>query len=428
MAFVSVGLFSALVALVPTQGPIAGPQTVDAIARDATSVSVHVSVASAAAAVALRPTLRVGETTCELTDVSVVANRVQSVDVDLTRCDAFKDADEDLDSVTLTLASVDGTEGEPLTLEVPLKDADESIPWSGALKTPFSWGIFSFALVVVLGGAYALVGCRLSQTEDKKFEASAKKLLPQGQTWRLKMPWNLPAKPMSGLDFGTSGIAGKLVFVGAAIATVLALGDQLDSALSEEQQTAFAVANVIALLVAGAAPLIVLGLQARYRPVWPKASPAAAPSTPLLTEAEAIQNVAVAILGRSEPFALYTSPGDELAASATKAGVPTADEKWLALGDEQLVASVPGVVLGSAVTAAAVTMQVAALQWAADQADVGWWTDGAAFVLALGVSIYCVTVAGSIAVNGRRPPLIDRTDDSANASAPAAVTRRAFLP
>jgi hypothetical protein len=419
-----VGLFSALVALVPAQGSIAGPPTIDDVARDAESISVDVAVTSDdAAAVALHPTLTVGDATCELADVSVVADRVQSVTVDLTGCAAFADAGEDVSSVTLTLAGVDGTVGEPLTLEVPLSDADGSIPWSAALKTPFFWGIVAFGLVVLLGGAYALTGCKMSQAEDERYAASAKKLLPHGQTWRLTMPWNLPAKPMSGLDFGTSGIAGKLVFVGAAITTVLALGDQLDSVLSNEQQTAFAVANVIALLVAGAAPLIVLGLQARYRPVWPTAE-APTPTPPSLTEAEAIQNVAEAIRGRSAEFAPYTSPGDDLAESATGAGAPAADNTWLALADEQLVASVPGVVLGSAVTAAAVTMQVAALQWAAEQADVGWWTDEAALVLAIGVSVYCVTVAGSIAVNGRRPPLIDRTDDSANAS----PTRRAFLP
>jgi hypothetical protein len=243
---------------------------------------------------------------------------------------------------------------------------------------------------------------------------------------------------MSGLDFGTSGVAGKLVFVGAAITTALALGDQLDSVLTDEQQTAFAVANIVALLVAGSAPLVVLGLQARYRPVWPKSAPVDPPPAPALTEPEALVIVAHAILAASHAsesaHILKGSVGEarrnvELAASSHLGDTASHKSPWLALGDETLVASVPGVVLGSAVTAAAVVMQIGALEWAAHEATVGDWTKGGAIALAVGVSLYCVTVAGSIAVNGRRPPLVDKPDDAApGAGNAAAVPARQFLP
>jgi hypothetical protein len=127
----------------------------------------------------------------------------------------------------------------------------------------------------------------------------------------------LPSKPTSELGFGTAGIGGKLVFVGAAITTLLALTDQLDPVLADSQQLTLAVTSIVAVLVAGAAPLAVLGTQVRYRPRTSQDGPVA--------------------------------------------------------GNEILVASIPGVVLGSTIIAAAVAIQIAALRWAAHEADIGDW-------------------------------------------------------
>ena len=195
------------------------------------------------------------------------------------------------------------TPSQPLTFDVGLKAAASDAPWNAGLITPLKWGLAAGFAALILGGLYALLGCGFASETPP---ADPKKILPGGKTTHL-LPWSLPAKPVSGIDFGASGTAGKLVFLGATITAILALGDQLDSMFSDQQQLVLAVTNIVALLIAGTAPLALFGFQARY--------------TPTMT-----------VNGQQVPIA-----------------------------DEQLVASVPGVVLGKAGIAAAIGVQIAAL-------------------------------------------------------------------
>jgi hypothetical protein len=78
--------------------------------------------------------------------------------------------------------------------------------------------------------------------------------------------------------------------------------------------------------------------------------------------------------------------------------------KIVAIGDRELVASYPGVVIGAGITAAAACTQIMALNWVATTAGVP--VSHCVFVvLWLGAIIYCGTVAGSITLNGTVPPL-----------------------
>jgi hypothetical protein len=218
-------------------------------------------------------------------------------------------------------------------------------------------GLVAGGAVLVLGAFYAGWACKLADEESNK-ATPAGKMQPQGRTWLLPgtkvIAWNLPGAPTADVDFGaTSGTAGRLVFIGAAVSAVLALGDALDPILDDNQQIVLAVSAIVTAVIVGGGPLALFGLQARYR--------------------------------------------------------PTSDEARVTpLGDETLVASVPGVVIGSAVTAVGMSTQIAALAWAAGEAGLdlgpGQWPFWALGVI---TTLYCVTVAGSITVAGRRPPLLD---------------------
>lgn len=102
-------------------------------------------------------------------------------------------------------------------------------------------------------------------------------------------------------------------------------------------------------------------------------------------------------------------------------------------GDRQLVASVPGVVLASAVTAAAVVVEIVALWHTTEDVGLGDWSRQALIVLAGGVVLYCVSVAASITLNGRWRPLLDDPTKPAAAATEGLVSagpgrRRQLLP
>lgn len=359
-----------LVSLIsPSQ--LVGPSSVDAIPRDATTVVIELteSDVTASSATVTMAVSAGGAAVCETPPVAIVTGKVVSASFDLTDC-ALADLPDSTTELSLSIVSTVPGSSPLVYSTAELGEAVADAPWTAGLVEPLRWGFVAGMTALLLGLVLGWNGARLSLKNDPPLAEGSKKVRPGGTTSipRLpcNLPWNLPAKPVSGIDFGASGTGGRLVFIGAAIAAVLALGDLLDSFFDDSAQLVLAANSVTALLVAGAGPLMLFGFQATYTP----------------TQGE--------------------------------------NENIRVLADEQLVASYPGVVLGAAFTAAAMATQIAGLAWAGEVAGVDLWSWGwlpcldhvlvLPFILGLGTTIYCVAFAASTVYSGRKPPILDAPD------------------
>jgi hypothetical protein len=340
---------------------ITGPDKPVALARDATTLSFNVVVTGARRTYLLQASL--DDRRCVPPGEAVIANHTTNVTFDLSSCQ--EDLSKAAASQTVVLKVGNAT---TISFRVNLGSAAGPVPWSDGLSPPLHAGLIAGVVTLVLACLYAWAGIAVAKTDRGIGPADTDSLRPlPGRWW-----WELPGQSMTKLDW-TGGIVAKLVFVGAAITSILALSDNLSPALTSDQQLVLASVNIAAALIAGAATLAVNGFQAKYTP--------------------------------------YTQVPDNADPAHPKV------RRGLALGDVELVASVPGVILGAAITAAAVVTQVWALRWAANVAHVASWTQGVFFAFGVIVVFYCMTVAGSLVVSGLNPPIMPKPDKPAKASA-----------
>ena len=221
-----------------------------------------------------------------------------------------------------------------------------SIPWSDGFVLPSAAAGFAGVLTFVLGWMLA------RSARNMRF---APENLPPGKQRPLhKNKTQLPGITLSGLNW-SGGIASKLVFVGSAVAAALAATDLLSAILTADQRIVFAALNIVSAFVVGMGPLAVALFASRYQAQIPM------PST-------------------GEP---------------------------VSIGEEQIVATIWGVVFGAVFTAAGVVMELGALWWLADKANVLVWVGGPLSVVAVVSIAYSLVTISTLTSSGCLPPMID---------------------
>lgn len=342
---------------------IIAPDSIDEITSDAETLSLTAAVEGEADSYSLNGTLG----GCELPAVAVLANEPTAVSFKLAGCE-LTEGEADL---VLTASGAKDT-----TVTVPVGAADPDRDIGEALRRSGFWALGAFLVVLVSAALWAWRGWD-GAGDPADTELEPKRLRPENNakaTWMIP----LPGAPIEDLDW-TGGIAGKLVFVGAAVTAVLGASELLDSVLTDGEATLLTAAVVLAALLAGIAPLVLAGLQADF---------VAAVRDPPKTGA------------------------------------------FVVVGDRVPVASVIGVVLAAAITAAAVTVELVALRDAVDYIELrGRWTEIGIGLLGVAVALYCVSVAGSVTRYGRYAALIDDPFAEPGAEVEAdGSTRRSIVP
>lgn len=342
--------FVLVAALASTAPPVAaetvsGPAEVAELAADATTLTVSLSVAGDMEAYIVNGRLEgVGDGSCALPAMAVPANTTTEVAFTLTSCELPAFGEE----AFLVLTSA----GAADTVIVPIKAAEPAAKIEEAIWRSLTWALVAGVATLGLGAFLAYRGWRRADGHNEGPPLPDGKVRPiQGAKHWWALP-ALPSRPTEDLDW-TGGITGKLVFVGAGVAAVLGAGDLLDPIMTIEEQTLLTAGVITAALMVGVAPIIVAALQVDYVPK--------------------------VVAGKSEVI----------------------------VGDRQLVASVTGVVLAAALTAAAVSVEVVALWDAANYIGFGFWSKVPLIILAAGVVVYCSMVAGAITLQGKNPPIID---------------------
>jgi hypothetical protein len=176
--------------------------------------------------------------------------------------------------------------------------------------------------------------------------------------------WKLPGLSLGNLDW-SGGIASKLVFIGAASAAAVAATDLLNTIFTTSgQRVVFAALGIVGALVVGVGPLAVALFPSLYQ-----------------------QTVV-------------------LDAADTNNAAP--DNRPVAIGEETQIATVWGITLGAAFTAAGVVIQLGALAWLCDTANVLQWMIAPLVLMAIVTVAYSWVTTWTLTATGSLPPIVDR--------------------
>jgi hypothetical protein len=237
------------------------PSNIPRLLRSASSLTLPIAVTGPNDAYVLTATLG----PCSLEPVPVLSNHVETVTFDLSQCR--------LADLTGSNTNLEISVGGPTTqFNIALGAPSESgLPWNSGLKTPLRWGLLGgvLALALCLGALYGYKGNKMAQDV---LSPPNGKIRPSPGERHLGLPWALPGQPMSNLDW-TGGIVATLVFLGGAIASVLALSAASDPVFNANHRLVLAGVSIAAALVAGTAALAVAGFQAQYTPTYTTQGP-----------------------------------------------------------------------------------------------------------------------------------------------------------